>query len=154
MSDATTGTTAPAANTTTSAPAVGGIGGSQSAPAPVPEAPKSLKIKNVEFKSEDDAYAEIERGRQSNKLLTEAHKRLAESARRDKDWEGLKSEVKTKKDARKVIEALGLSKEEAVETFGRWIYEEEVRAKELSPEQRRIRELEQKIQAEEDRKTQ
>ena len=134
----------------TSAPAVGGIGTpAPKAPAPPP---KSLKIKGVEFVSEDAAFAEIERGRKSNQLLTEAHKRLSEAQKRDKEWESLRSEVKTKKDARKVIENLGLSKDEAIEIFGRYIYDEEVLPREMSPEQRRIRELEsEKARFEEER---
>lgn len=129
----------PAAPASTGTPAAGGAAPT---PAKVPEAPKPLRIKDREFRSEDDAYAEIERGRQSSKLLTEAQKRLSESSRRDKDWEAMVGEVKTKKDARKVIEKLGLSKEEAVEVFGKWLYQEEILAKEMSPDQRRIKELE------------
>lgn len=123
--------------------AVGGIGAPAAAkPA---EPPKPLKIKHAEFKSEDEAWAEIERGRQANKLMAEANRRLAQSSKHEKDWEDLRSEVKTKRDAKKVIERLGLSKEEAVEVFGRWLYNEEVVAREMSPEQRRIRELEAEV---------
>jgi antitoxin component of RelBE/YafQ-DinJ toxin-antitoxin module len=142
----------PAAPSSNAAPAAGGAAPSTPTPAKAPEAPKPLSIKGHTFKSEDDAFAEIERGRQSGKLLTEAQKRLMEASRKEKDWEGLVSEVKTKKDARKVIERLGLSKEEAVEVFGRWLYQEEVVAKEMSPEQRRIKELEaEKAKFEEER---
>lgn len=107
-----------------------------------PTAPTPLKIKGIEFKSEDDAYAEIERGRQSGKLLTEAEKRLRESTKRDKSWEEMVSEVKTKKDAKLIIKQLGLSKEEAADLFGKYLYENEVLPAEMSPEKRRIRELE------------
>lgn len=134
MSDTPT-PAAPAA--ATDAPAGG------AAPTPkAPEAPKPLTIKGHSFKSEDDAFAEIERGRQSGKLLTEAQKRLMQASQKEKEWGDLVGEVKTKKDAKRVIEKLGLSKEEAVEIFGRWLYQEEVVAKEMSPEQRRIKELE------------
>lgn len=119
---------------------VGGIGADKAEAAP--PAPKTIRIKNAEFKSEDDAYAEIERGRRANQMLSEAQRRLHESSKKEKDWENLRSEVRTKKDARKVIEQLGLSQEEATEVFGRWLYETEVVAKEMSPEQRRIKELE------------
>lgn len=128
----------PAAAAENTAPAQGGI---SSSPTPVKVEPRLVKIKDREYK-EEDAYAEIERGRQSTKLLTEANKRAQEASRRDKDWETLVSEVKTKKDAKKVIERLGLSKDEAVDIFGRWLYQEEVLPKEMSPEQRRIKELE------------
>lgn len=152
MSDNVTNTPPAADNTQgDAAPAVGGIG--VPAPKTAPPAPKEIKIKGVAFKSEDDAYAEIERGRQSGKLLTEAQKRLQEASRRDKDFEELVGEVKTKKQAQRLIEKLGLSKEEAVEVFGKYIYEQEILPKELSPEQRRIRELEAKLAQEEETKT-
>lgn len=115
--------------------------------------PKPLSIGGISFRNENEAKAEIERGRQSNKLLTEAQRRLLESSKKEKDWETLVGEVKTKKDAKRVIEKLGLSKEEAVEVFGRWLYENEVLPKELSPEQRRIKELEaEKARYDEERK--
>lgn len=137
---------------TSNAPAAGGA--APSTPAPKTEAPKPLTIKGHSFKSEDDAFAEIERGRQSGKLLTEAQNRLMESTRIQKSFDDLKSEIKTKKDANRVIKELGLSKEEAVEIFGRWLYQEEVVAKEMSPEQRRIKELEaEKAKFEEERAT-
>ncbi len=130
MADNVPTTTTPAA-----APTGNGV-------APAAAEPKPLVIGGLSFRNENEAKAEIERGRQSNKLLTQAERRNLEAAKREKDWEGLVSEVKTKKDAKRVIEKLGLSKEEAVEIFGRYVYETEVLPKELSPEQRRIRELE------------
>lgn len=119
---------------------------------PAPEAPKPLVVGGISFKSEADAKAEIERGRQSGKLLTEAQKRLFEASKKEKEWAELTGEVKTKKDARKVIERLGLSKEEAIDVFGRWLYQEEVLPRELDPKERRIRELEaEKARFEEER---
>jgi antitoxin component of RelBE/YafQ-DinJ toxin-antitoxin module len=142
---------APPSGNSSNAPAGGAAPTTNAAPvAP----PKPLKIRDLEFKSEDEAYREVERGRQSGKLLNEAQKRLHEASRKEKDFESLISEVKTKKDARKVIERLGLSKEEAVEVFGRYIYEEEVRPRDMDPKDRRIRELEaQAAQAAEERQS-
>lgn len=145
MSDNVTQAPAPNAESTESGGGTGTVGGIGTPAQAKPEAPKTLKIKNAEFKSEDEAWAEIERGRQANKLMAEANRRLAQSSKQEKDWEDLRSEVKTKRDAKKVIERLGLSKEEAVEVFGRWLYNEEVVAREMSPEQRRIRELEAEV---------
>ncbi|MBK7864356.1 MAG: hypothetical protein IPJ65_38300 [Archangiaceae bacterium] len=110
------------------------------APAAAPEAPKPLKIAGYEFPDENSAKAEIERGRQSGRLLTEAQKRLVEASKKEKDFEGVKGEAK--KDFLKATAALGLSREEAVELASKFLWEHEVKPKQMSPEQRRIRELE------------
>lgn len=110
-----------------------------------------VKIKGAEFKSEDDAWAEIERGRQSGKLLTEAQKRLETSLRKEKEHEARLKAVKS--DYNKAAEALGLTHEEAVDLFSRYLYDKEVAPQKLSPEALRAKQLDEenkKLKAERD----
>ena len=112
--------------------------------------PVRLKIGDWEG-DEAAARSEIERGRQSGKLLTEAQKRLEKASSLEKRFESLKAQVR--KSPKAALEALGLSKEEAADVFSRYLYEEEIRPSQMSPEQRELAELKAKLQGHEEEKT-
>ena len=67
----------------TATPAAGPL--TPSAKPAAPKAPEKFKVGDLEFSSIEDAKAEIARGRQSNKLLTEADKRLKAAAEKERD---------------------------------------------------------------------
>lgn len=112
-----------------------------------PEA-RSLKVRDLEFKTEDEAYAEIQRGRQSGKLLTEADKRFRAAAEKEKNWE----QTKATKDIGKIIEALGLPREEAVALFEKWYMDGVIKPSQMDPRERENADLKAKLKAVEDEK--
>lgn len=114
-----------------------------------PAKPSKLKIGDWEM-DESAARSEIERGRQSGKLLTEAQKRLERASGIEKRFEALKASVK--KSPKAALEALGLSKEEASDVFSRYLYEEEILPSQMSPEQQRMRQMEAQLKGYEEEK--
>jgi len=93
-----------------------------------------VKIADYEFDSENDAKSEIERGRQSVKLLNEAHKRLEASTKKEREFEARRRAAKG--DFNKLIELGELSREEAIEAAGKWYYQNVVLPEQMSPAER------------------
>lgn len=119
--------------------------------APAPGTTKAkLKIGDWEM-DEASARSEIERGRQSGKLLTEAQKRLEQASKLEKQFKSHRENAK--KNPKAILEAMGLSKEEASELFSRYLYEEEILPSQMSPEQQKLKALELKLKGYEEEKT-
>ena len=112
-------------------------------PAEVAPAPKAkLRIKDLEL-DEDAAYAEVQRGRQASKLLTEAQKRAAQSEASDRERQ--EELAALKKDPRSLVKLLkksGLTDQEIRQHLMDLTYSEVVEPEQLTAEQKRIRELE------------
>lgn len=142
MSDGVAAPAAPAA------PAPSGDS-AKAAPAQTPNQAQAQKFKleDLEFQSAADAKAEVLRGRQANKLLTESDKRLKAAAEKEKALEGLK---KTKR-FKDFMAFTGMSQEEALQEAAQFFYENELVPKQQDPRERelaahkaRIKEFEEK----------
>lgn len=101
-----------------------------------------LKIKDLEL-DEDAAYREIQRGRQTSKLLTEAQKRAM--AAEQKEAALAAKQGKYKEDLGAFFEDLGVDEETAAQLAADYIYKKQILPQEMSPEQRRVAELEAKL---------
>ncbi len=115
----------------------------ESAPPPHPEK-RRIKIKDVEL-DEDAAYAEIQRARQSSKLLTEAQKRAEAADKKEREFRERLERVKTKGDLGELLKDLDLSPEEERKLLAGHLYSRHIEPEQLSPEQKRIRELEAQV---------
>lgn len=129
----------------TATPAAGPL--TPSAKPAAPKAPEKFKVGDLEFSSIEDAKAEIARGRQSNKLLTEADKRLKAAAEKERTLDDLKKS----KSFKRYMEITGMSREEAAEEAAKYFYETEILPKEMSPEARRAAEAEARLKEYEER---
>lgn len=112
---------------------------------------KKLKIRDLEM-DEEAAYKEIQRARHTNKLLSEAQKR-AEMADQKEKALAAKTE-KYKQDLNALFEDLGLDDATAADLAANYIYKKQILPAEMSPEQKRVMELEARLsQYEEEKKT-
>lgn len=111
----------------------------QKAETPTPQAKPKLKIRELEL-DEEAAYREIQRGRQTSKLLTEAQKRaqLAEQ----KEQAIAAKQAKYKADLSALFEDLGVDDNSAAQLAADYIYKKQILPQEMTPEQRRVAELE------------
>lgn len=119
-----------------------------------PKAPQRYKFGTGDGAIELDeaqALSEIQRGRQSGKLLTEAQKRLEASNAKDKTREMAKRAIKSG-NVDKLAEALDMTHEEAVEVMSKYLYEKEIKPKQMSPEQQKIAALEARLREVDDLK--
>jgi antitoxin component of RelBE/YafQ-DinJ toxin-antitoxin module len=158
MTDTTTTPAAPSVNTGTAAPvtqqanakdAKGTPEGTAEAKAKA-EA-KKLKIKDLEL-DEDAAYREIQRARQTNKLLSEAQRRAELADEKEKAMAAKTS--KYKQDLGALFEDLGLDDDTAADLAAQYIYRKQVLPSQMSPEEKRVAELEARLaQYEEEKKT-
>lgn len=140
------------------APAPGGDVPAEGAPAvAAPPAPKKYRLKGIDGDGEQE-YEEghliglAKRGKNAAQMVSLAEKRAQEALKREKDTEAKLARLKDPKQARAVLKELGvdvrgLSTEEILEA---------VEEEKLTPEQRRIRDLERKeadrLKADEDTK--
>lgn len=108
-----------------------------------PAPPKRYKI--GDFEGDENALkSEIERGRQANKLLTEAQKRSEKAAQIEKAEAARKD--KLRKDLFTTLtKEYGLTREEALEQMAQAIYQHEIVPSQESPEKRAIRERDAQI---------
>lgn len=90
------------------------------------------------------------RGRQSAKIMSKAEERLQAAQRKDREADQRLSRLKSKdlKERRAALKELGFDELE----FAKAVAQETMEAEQLTPEQRRIRELELQLQAEEESK--
>jgi len=107
-------------------------------------AKQKLKIRDLEL-DEEAAYREIQRGRQSSKLLTEAQKRAY--AAEQKEAALAQKQSKYKEDLGAFFEDMGLDESAAAQLAADYIYKKQILPAEMTPEQKRVAELEQKLTA-------
>ncbi len=105
-------------------------------PSPVDDDPE-MDFGDVKLKR-SAAKRELERGRNSGRLLQEAEKRNKAAEAREKVWE----ERKAKKDLDGLVDELGLSAEEERELFSKRLYSKHIAPEQMTAEQKRIIELE------------
>lgn len=105
---------------------------------------QKLKIRDLEL-DEEAAYREIQRGRQSSKLLTEAQKRAY--AAEQKEAALAQKQSKYKEDLGAFFEDMGLDESAAAQLAADYIYKKQILPAEMTPEQKRVAELEQKLTA-------
>lgn len=105
---------------------------------------QKLKIRDLEL-DEEAAYREIQRGRQSSKLLTEAQKRAY--AAEQKEAALAQKQSKYKEDLGAFFEDMGLDEAAAAQLAADYIYKKQILPAEMTPEQKRVAELEQKLTA-------
>jgi len=148
-SAATNSATAPAAPKTTTATAAPSPAADATAQAAAAEKAK-LKIKDLEM-DEESAYREIQRGRQTAKLLTEAQKRAQAAEQKEAALAAKKG--KYKEDLGSFFEDLGVDENTAAQLAADYIYKNQILPQEMSPEQRRVAELEAKLAEYETEKT-
>lgn len=119
-------------------------------PAPAEPAKPKLRVKDLEL-DEDAAYSEIQRGRQASKHLTEAQKRMEKAeALEAKRAERFKA---YREDPDAFFSDLGIDDaEERAKWASQYLYKKHIEPSQMSAEQRRIAELEQKLAGEEKRK--
>jgi len=113
-----------------------------SAEAKAAAAKAKLKIKDLEL-DEEAAYREIQRGRHTAKLLTEAQKRA--QAAEAKEAALAAKQGKYKEDLGTFFEDLGVDEETAAQLAADYIYKKQILPAEMTPEQRRVAELEAKL---------
>lgn len=104
-----------------------------------PPKPAKLKIKDIELE-EEAAYREIQRGRQSTKLMTEAQRRLEAADAKEKAQ--AERGQRYKSDLSEFFKDQGFSAEDAKRLASEYLYKNVIEPSEMSPEARRIRELE------------
>lgn len=112
---------------------------------------KKLKIKDLEL-DEEAAYREIQRARQTNKLLSEAQRRAELADEKEKAMAAKTS--KYKQDLGALFEDLGLDDDTAADLAAQYIYKKQVLPSQMSPEEKRMAELEARLaEYEEEKKT-
>lgn len=106
-----------------------------------PNAPvkQKLKIRDLEL-DEEAAYREIQRGRQTSKLLTEAQKRAQMAEQKEAAIAA--KQAKYKEDLSALFEDLGVDDNYAAQLAADYIYKKQILPQEMTPEQRRVAELE------------
>jgi len=106
-----------------------------------PNAPvkQKLKIGDLEL-DEEAAYREIQRGRQTSKLLTEAQKRAQMAEQKEAAIAA--KQAKYKEDLSALFEDLGVDDNYAAQLAADYIYKKQILPQEMTPEQRRVAELE------------
>lgn len=120
----------------------------EAAPAETPK-PK-LRVKDLEL-DEDAAYSEIQRGRQASKHLTESQKRLEKAEALERAHQERRKLFREDPDAF-FADAGFESEEERAKWASQYLYKKHIEPSQMSAEQRRIAELEQKLAGEEKRK--
>lgn len=110
----------------------------------LPAPKQKLKIRDLEL-DEEAAYREIQRGRHTSKLLTEAQKRAQAAEAKEKAI--AEKQGKYKQDLSALFEDLGLDDDAAATLAADYIYRKQILPQEMSPEQRRVAELEAQLAA-------
>lgn len=113
--------------------------------APAPEAPpekRKVRIRDVEL-DEDAAWAELQRGRQAGRLLTEAQKRATAAEAREKAYADRRT--RAREDLGAILEDLELTPEQERELLSRRLYAKHIEPSQLTEEQRALREANEKL---------
>lgn len=116
--------------------------GQQEAKPAEPPKPSKLRIKDLELE-EEAAYREIQRGRQSTKLMTEAQRRFEAAEAKEKAQAERGQRYKT--DLSEFFKDQGFNADDAKRLASEYLYKNVIEPAEMSPEARRIRELEAKL---------
>lgn len=89
--------------------------------------------------------SELARARQASKLLAEADKRARAAEEREKSW--AERESKAKEDIGHLLDGLGLSAEQEKALLAKRLYSRHIEPEQMTEEQRKLREYEQKLSA-------
>lgn len=106
------------------------------------KAKQKLKIRDLEL-DEDSAYREIQRARQTARLLSEAQRRAEIAEQKEKAL--AEKQGKYKQDLNSLFEDLGVDDATAADLAAQYIYKKQILPAEMTPEQRRVAELEAKL---------
>ncbi len=108
------------------------------------EPPKKFRLKDREYENEDEAWREVERGRHSARLLTEAEKRNRVSEAREKAIDEAKAKARGG-DLTSFFRELGLSAEQERDFLARHLHDHHIVPESMDPTQRELASLRAKI---------
>jgi hypothetical protein len=103
---------------------------------------QKLKIRDLEL-DEESAYREIQRARQTARLLSEAQRRAEVAEQKEKAL--AEKHGKYKQDLGSLFADLGIDDAAAADLAAQYIYQKQILPSEMTPEQRRVAELESKL---------